>query len=32
MNKIFGDYPFLSNKKQSFSALVPAIHELTDAV
>ena len=32
INKVWNDYPFLNNEKQSFSALVPAIHKLTGVV
>lgn len=32
INEAWNDYPFLTNEKQSFSALVPAIHKLTEVV
>ena len=32
INEVWNDYPFLTNEKQSFSALVPAIHKLTGVV
>lgn len=32
INELWNYYPFLTNEKQSFSALVPAIHKLTGVV
>ena len=32
INEVWNDYPFLTNEKQSFSALAPAIHKLTGVI